>query len=364
MATSPNYGWSEPDDSSLVRDGALAMRTLGNAIDTSVWNIGFGQAGKNKIINGNLDIWQRGTTFTTIGAGVYSADRWQIGAVFGTNSLTRQTTGVPVGSTYCLRFQGTMAGTLLPMQQIVESLNVKPMLGQSVTFSIKLRRNASFDQSLIIAIDKSATTDAAYGSTWTNISSTTVTNATLPTGTGSTDWYTASVTATIPSDGTANSIRVRIDHSATVANNGYYEFAQAMLETGAKATPFQTASGGSIQGELAMCQRYYQLIASGTSKILGLGFYVSTTGVDGPIINLPVEMRTTPTISIVTGTSYFQATSAGGGNDNLNSLTLAAESTNRTAFFYNNTEAAGTAGQGCRVQTNNAAAFLAVQAEL
>lgn len=36
MATSTYYGWSEPDNTSFVKDGALAMRTLGNAIDTTV----------------------------------------------------------------------------------------------------------------------------------------------------------------------------------------------------------------------------------------------------------------------------------------------------------------------------------------
>jgi hypothetical protein len=36
MATSPNYGWSEPDDTAYVKNGALAMRTLGNNIDTTV----------------------------------------------------------------------------------------------------------------------------------------------------------------------------------------------------------------------------------------------------------------------------------------------------------------------------------------
>ena len=36
MASSPNYSWPEPDDTSLVKDGALAMRTLGNAIDTTM----------------------------------------------------------------------------------------------------------------------------------------------------------------------------------------------------------------------------------------------------------------------------------------------------------------------------------------
>lgn len=36
MALSPNYSWTEPDDSSFVKNGADAMRTLGNAIDTTV----------------------------------------------------------------------------------------------------------------------------------------------------------------------------------------------------------------------------------------------------------------------------------------------------------------------------------------
>ena len=36
MATSPNFAWSEPDDTSFVKNGALAMRTLGNAIDTTM----------------------------------------------------------------------------------------------------------------------------------------------------------------------------------------------------------------------------------------------------------------------------------------------------------------------------------------
>jgi hypothetical protein len=36
VATSTYYGWTEPDDTAYVKNGALAMRTLGNAIDTTV----------------------------------------------------------------------------------------------------------------------------------------------------------------------------------------------------------------------------------------------------------------------------------------------------------------------------------------
>ena len=39
MATSPNFGWPEPNDSDYVKNGALAIRTLGDAIDSTVYSI-------------------------------------------------------------------------------------------------------------------------------------------------------------------------------------------------------------------------------------------------------------------------------------------------------------------------------------
>ena len=36
MATSPIYSWPEPDNTDLVKNGALAIRTMGNAIDTTM----------------------------------------------------------------------------------------------------------------------------------------------------------------------------------------------------------------------------------------------------------------------------------------------------------------------------------------
>jgi hypothetical protein len=39
MATTTNYGWDTPDDTDLVKDGAAAIRTLGNSADTTVKNL-------------------------------------------------------------------------------------------------------------------------------------------------------------------------------------------------------------------------------------------------------------------------------------------------------------------------------------
>ncbi len=46
MATTTNFGWETPDDTDLVKDGAAAMRTLGNSIDTSFVDLKGGTTGQ------------------------------------------------------------------------------------------------------------------------------------------------------------------------------------------------------------------------------------------------------------------------------------------------------------------------------
>jgi hypothetical protein len=81
MATTTNFGWSTPDDTSLVKDGAAAMRTLGNSIDTSFVDLKGGTTGQvlSKASGSDLDFsWieqddttlsfnaQTGTTYTLV----------------------------------------------------------------------------------------------------------------------------------------------------------------------------------------------------------------------------------------------------------------------------------------------------------
>ena len=86
MATSTNYLWTEPNDSDLVKNGASAIRTLGNAIDASLWSSGFGQAGKNKIMNGDFGINQRNFVSGTTEA--YSFDRMLTVVTAGGGTVT------------------------------------------------------------------------------------------------------------------------------------------------------------------------------------------------------------------------------------------------------------------------------------
>lgn len=74
MATTTNFGWTTPDDTALVKDGASAIRTLGSGIDTSLVDLKGGTTGQvlSKATNTDLDFtWVNKDTFK--GCSLYSA---------------------------------------------------------------------------------------------------------------------------------------------------------------------------------------------------------------------------------------------------------------------------------------------------
>ena len=291
-----------------ARDTSQTQNNGGGAVAPYV-------AGKNFLINGGFDIWQRGTTGTAT-AGVYTpADRWvtQNGSSV---TISRQTTGVPTNSQYCLRVASNGSAQFGNMSQIIETANVAPMWGKTVTLQVKIRKNSSFTPNMVIYLQKSATVDATTSSTWVDVNFVTITNASLPSGITSTDWLTSSFPASVPSDGTANTLRVIVASDSTFNSGQYYETAQAQLEIGSVATPFSRA-GGTLSGELAACQRYYWRQTAGVSfAILSLsGYGVSTTSAQ-VLIQFPITMRTAPgsldsggTQRLIDGTNSVAVTS-------------------------------------------------------
>lgn len=251
-------------------------------------------AGKNFIINGGFDFFQRGSLSTTSGG--YGLDRWyQVSSGSGAAvTMTQQTTGVPNGSRYCARVTTAASAGYGNLYQWIETANVAGLWGKTVNVSLKLRRNSAFAGTLSVSLAKSATVDAGNGATWTTLASQTVTNAQLPTGTTSADWYTVSFTASVPNDGTANGLQLSIQQSQ-VETSAYWEIAQVQLEAGPVATQFARA-GGTIAGELAACQRYYWRAnsAGAAYTIFALGYTDNTTSA---LIMAPVPsyMRVFPT---------------------------------------------------------------------
>ena len=353
MATSPNYAWAEPDNSSLVKNGAADIRTLGDAIDTSVWNIGFGQAGKNKIINGDFGIWQRGTSFSNPATTAYNADRWLVehDGTGATRTISQQTFtpgAAPVAgyeNQYFLQY-AVSGGTSNTFQQIEQRIeDVRTFAGNPVTFSFWAKGDAA--RTIDILLNRNF---GSGGSTADQSSIGSQLNIT-------TSWARYSVTATLSSVtgktiGAGSYAQWIIRFAAATAQT--IQIWGVQLEYGLKATPFQTASE-TIQGELAMCQRYYYRFTSASNyTYFGGGFSASTTQAKF-IFKLATTMRTSPS---------FSATSAGNlqingsaASPSVTSVTLDQANPDSVGLFANCSSGL-TAGQGVLIIGNNSSAPL------
>lgn len=130
------------------------------------------------------------------------------------------------------------------------------------------------------------------------------------------------------------------------------------VETGASASSFAYRPYGT---ELQLCQRYYwKYVSAGNKPIINANYY-STTQIYG-IVQMPVTMRATPTLSATSGTDYY-IIYRNSGSDTFNSLTLQ-EVSESSAVLRNTTEMSGTAGQAGFITTNNALSSVAFESEL
>jgi hypothetical protein len=185
--------------------------------------------------------------------------------------------------------------------------------------------------------------------------------ATSPTYTGSFVRY--SYTVSVPSIsgktiGTSSYLSLSFNFPLSAATPAFSIWG-VQVEAGSVATPFQTTTG-TIQGELAACQRYFYKHAEGNTVPIGLTTSYSTTLSIG-WISLPVTMRITPTIVATTGTNFYAIDIAGAGPATT-ALTIGAGS--NSSIRLDGTYSGLTAGQAGYLRTNNTDSFLAFTSEL
>ena len=246
-------------------------------------------AGKNFAINGGFDIWQRGTSFsTTNGGNGYTADRWTYYGG-GTGTITQSTALLRDGAQFALRFTSTSATGNADIYQLMETPNTVQLQGKTITLSVYVAGTAGKTAQVLLG---SSTTDndGLFGS-YTTL---TASGTNSVTTTGSYQRITAQFT--VPSN--ARTLRLGLSHGA-LASTEFISWAQTQLEVGSTATNF-SRTGGTIQGELAACQRYYQRQVSDNVYLVGNVIPQNTTTVYG-IIGFKTSMRITPTVLDVNG---------------------------------------------------------------
>jgi hypothetical protein len=300
-------------------------------------------AGKNAVINGGMDIWQRGTSITT-GNYIYTADRWQTwnNTVYTVSrQVTGDTTNLP-NIQYCLRFQrnsGSTSTTPTYLSQTMESANSIPYAGRAITFSFYARKGANYSEAsstLPFQLRQGTGTDQNVIAGFTGVSDVINSSATL-----TTTWQRFSYTATVSSSATELGFFFYMTGVGTAGANDYFEITGVQLELGTTATTFSRA-GGTIANELAACQRYYSQsydngTAAGTATTTGaMQIIVPSAGTGSYYIpvRFPVQMRVAPTV-----TAY----------DNLGaSGKVFKEAAGKTAVISNN------AINGCAIGTEDA----------
>ena len=262
---------------------------------------------RNAIINGNFDIWQRGTSFVNPASSTYTSDRWITyrtgsSATHSRQAFTLGQTSVPGEPTYFFRAAVTTsagAGNFVHIQQKIES--VRTFAGQQITVSFWAKADAA--KPISVELEQSFGTG---GSPSAAIQSLSVTKVTL-----GTSWQKVTVTATVPSIsgktlGSDNNdvlgINIWFDAGSNFnartdtlgQQSGTFDIAQVQVEAGPVASTFERRPIGT---ELALCQRYYSVTQP------SLRFFSTSTSTQTweTYLQWPVLMRATPTITLVAG---------------------------------------------------------------
>ena len=327
-----------------------------NTVSAPLYNA----AGKNVIINGAFNVWQRGTSFSFTAGGTqnYCADRffeYQDGT--GTVAATQQafTPGTaPVAgyeSAYFQRLAVTATGTSSFMQLGTRIEDVRTYAGQTATLSFWAKADSA-RSSVVVAIQSFGS-----GGSAANVFGT-------PAITYSTSWTRYSFTFAVPSVAgktIGSGSYVEFDLRTGFASGSILDVWGVQFEAGSTATGFQTATG-TLQGELAACQRYYYRNSSASSSsayyCYGLGNAYSITRA-AVFLKHPQTMRTSPSFAYSGSVQIVQ----GSSGNSISAISIDNNSPDET--LLNVTTSGIITGYGNQMSSsNNNTSYIELNAEL
>jgi len=378
-----------------------AAISINNSDGTCTANITNNLSNRNLIINGAMQVAQRGTSTTT--SGDFGVDRFLVlfsgtdeAPTFAQHALTSSDTGP-----YAAGFRNSLhitngdqsggAGTndyiavdyRLEAQDIANSGWDYTSSSSFITFSYWIK--SSVPQNFYVTLKTDHGTDQNYAfetgsltqDTWTKITKTIPGNSNLQFDNNNTEGLRFRFLAFRGTDKTSSSYTLNTwgaysssarmpDNTPTwyTTNDATLEITGVQLEVGSVATDFEHRSFGQ---ELALCQRYYYEHANGNNAqnnnraaICSGGMYNSSNFFG--VIQFPVKMRARPSLVKTTGTDYYRVYGANvsdGCND------VSSQNWSDQAFAVNLYDSLSlTQGSGGWAETNNASALIAFNSEL
>ena len=343
---------------------------------------------RNIIINGDMSLAQRATSTSSItSSGYHTVDRFRTSYDTAGTWTQSQATDVPTGQGFATSFKmdcttanGSLsAGSFLAIQSKFEGQNLQYLKkgtssAESLTLSfwVKSNKTGTYIANLYDAdnnryIAKSYTissantwekktityagdTSGAFGNdnaTSLELKFILAAGTTYTSGTLATSWESAT---------NANTAVGQVNLADSTSNEWYMTGLQ--LETETTASDFEFLP---VDVNLARCQRYYHLVASGSGVNINFVSYNTASNTSSRVF-LPTTMRANPTLDITTGTGYYRAY-RGGGSDNIDAFLLDTSRPNYM-YFYDSSTSSGTTGYSGQLNTNNSSSYLAADAEL
>ena len=185
-------------------------------------------SGRNRIINGGMDVWQRGTSITVGSEDTYTVDRWT-----AREGVVSQSTDVPAnqGFKYSLFYDNDGTRTAINIRQKIEDGKV---LLENIPVTLSFWAKGSINATISVDWTDTNTTNLSLTTSWQRF------EVSFP------------ATAINPNNIFSGSAWVDFNFGASYPD---VRLTGVQLEVGSVATPFERRPYGT---ELALCQRYFE----------------------------------------------------------------------------------------------------------
>jgi hypothetical protein len=362
----------------------MAITRIGNPALADVREPNF----RNIIINGGMDLAQRGTSFAAANDDDYTLDRFKYD-ISGTDVYQftiSQDTDVPTGQGFAksMKFDCTTADASLDADNYaiihtrIEGQNLQYLKkgtsnaeSTTISFWVKSNKTGTYivelqDSDNNRVICKSYTVSSS--STWEKK---TITFAGDTTGAFDNDnaaslrvnfWllsgtaFTSGTLATSWESRTnANRAVGQVNLADSTSNEWYVTGIQ--LEAGSVASDFEFLP---VDVNLQRCLRYYYQVIDGSSQSLAVSAYVDT-GQIRTVINFKEIMRSAPSVVTSDGTDHFRAENP---SDQFDGNWTVLNASTRSSAIYSTDNVSGTQGDAVVVRSSSSDARLAFNSEL